>query len=313
MDEQRQQDYLQLIQSLLNCRSKDQVQEILTAKHDLLDVGFLQMLEAQTQKYSQQGDENTANWLQGVASYLREALNQDTQVHLRSLSEKGIQAYFQFLMEVLLVTRNSNHNAQVIYPLLAKNIDKLDGMLAKILRHWGTNALREMQPGMARTVAKDIGNFSILIEQFPLGNKARNMEIAITGYQVALSVCTCEGFPYDWATLLYNLGNAYSNRIAGEKRENLEQAIAYLQDALKVYTFDAFPYQWASTQVNLAIAYSNRIEGQRADNLEQAIAYLQDALKVYTFDAFPYQWAITQNNLGLAYSNRITLNLPLPQ
>lgn len=79
MNEQRQQAYLNLIQHLLNCRTNDEFQETLAANQELVDIGFLQTIEAVAQRFSQQGDETTANWLQGLAMQLREALNVSRQ------------------------------------------------------------------------------------------------------------------------------------------------------------------------------------------------------------------------------------------
>ena len=121
----------------------------------------------------------------------------------------------------------------------------------------------------------------------------------------ALTVCTREAFPADWATTQNNLAIAYRDRIRGERADNLERAIAHYDAALTVYTREAFPEQWAMTQNNLAIAYRDRIRGERADNLEQAIAHYEQALTVYTREAFPADWAATQNNLAAAYWDRI--------
>jgi CHAT domain-containing protein len=103
MNEQRQQSYLNLIQRLLNCRSNDEIQEILAANQELLDAGFLQAVEAAAQMFSQQGDENTASWLQGLASYLKEALNLDTKVDLPSLSETEATQPYQTALEAVEV------------------------------------------------------------------------------------------------------------------------------------------------------------------------------------------------------------------
>ncbi|MFM6435966.1 MAG: tetratricopeptide repeat protein, partial [Microcystis panniformis] len=90
--------------------------------------------------------------------------------------------------------------------------------------------------------------FSELIQQFPLGNIAANKEVAITGYEIALTIFTFDAFPQEWAAIQNNLGAAYTNKIRGEKAENLERAIAFYNEALKVRTFDAFPQDWAATQ-----------------------------------------------------------------
>ncbi|MBR8834132.1 MAG: CHAT domain-containing protein [Stigonema ocellatum SAG 48.90 = DSM 106950] len=306
MNEQRQQDYLNLIQSLLNCRSHDEVREILAANQELVDVGFLQTVEAVGEMFSQQGDESTANWLQGLAMQLGEALNLDTKVDLQSLSEEEIQAYFQFLMDVLQATAESRGNALVVYSLLANNTDKLDGVLAEILSRSGTNTLEKAQANEAESIAANIFLFSDLIQQFPLGKKASNMEIAIIGYKVALTVYTSEAFSQEWATIQNCLGIAYVERITGEKAENIELAIAAYTAALSVRTQQAFPQDWAMTQNNLGIAYRQRIIEEKAENIELAIAAYTAALSVLTQQAFPQNWATTQHNLGAAYVERIT-------
>ncbi|WP_229550240.1 CHAT domain-containing protein [Nostoc sp. CHAB 5836] len=221
------------------------------------------------------------------------------------MNEQRQQAYFQLLMELQQATIESRGDVQVVYPLLSKNTDKLDGVLPEILRQWGTNTLGEAKADEAKSLAAVIVLFSKRISEFPLGNKASNMEIAITGYEVALTVYTQQAFPQDWAMTQNNLSVAYLERIRGERAENLEQAITCCHSALKVYTFDAFLYEWAATQNNLGKAFRMRIRGERAENLEQAIACCHSALKVRTYDAFSYEWATTQNNLGEAYLYKI--------
>ncbi|MDJ0798866.1 MAG: tetratricopeptide repeat protein [Calothrix sp. MO_167.B12] len=308
MNEKRQQAYLNLIQSLLDCSSNHESQEILTANQELLDAGFLQVLEAVAQTFSHQGDENTANWLRNLAMQLGRGLNRDTEVDLQSLRKEEIQTYFQFLMQVLQATASSSGDAQLIYPLLAQNTDKLDGVFAKILRRWGKQTLVEAKPGEAESIAGHIAVFSNFIQQFPLGNKASNMEIAITGCEVILTIFTQDAFPELWAIIQINLGNAYRHRIKGDKAENIEKAIASSEAALEVSTRSDFPQDWAGTQYNLGLAYRERIKGNKAENIEKAIAFYQAALEVRTRNDFPQDWAMTQNNLGNAYRERIKGN-----
>ncbi|WP_287313854.1 CHAT domain-containing tetratricopeptide repeat protein [Moorena sp. SIO1G6] len=214
-------------------------------------------------------------------------------------------AQLDFLKQVLQATANSRGNKQVIYRLLAANTDKLNQKLAELLRVWATSKLAEAETDEAKSLAADIGTFSNLIQQFPLGDKASNIEIAIACYQSALEIRTRETFPEKWAMTQHNLGLAYCNRIKGEKAQNLENAIACYQSALEVRTRETFPEKWAMTQHNLGNAYSDRITGPKAQNLEQAIACYQSAKEVYTRETFPEKWAMTQNNLGIAYYDRI--------
>ncbi|WP_246259975.1 CHAT domain-containing tetratricopeptide repeat protein [Oxynema aestuarii] len=212
--------------------------------------------------------------------------------------------YRSFLQELLQAIIASNNNRQVVYPLLARHQDKLDLTFAEVATQWFNSQLDKNQSERNQALTS-IFYLAVDLYQFPLGNRANNLEIAIACYGEALQVCTRDAFPQDWATTQYNLGNAYSDRIRGERGENLEEAIACYRGALHVYTRDAFPQEWAMTQNNLGNAYSDRIRGERGENLEEAIACYRGALHVYTRDAFPQEWAMTQNNLGNAYRNRI--------
>ncbi|MFN7285624.1 MAG: CHAT domain-containing protein [Dolichospermum sp.] len=305
MDEQRLQAYYQLIQQLLSCPHGEEA-AILQSNRELLDVGFLQVVVRVAGIFTQQGEENTANWLLALASQLSEELDIPlTPEPETPLNEADFDTYLQFLLEVLQATAESEGNPQVVYRLLAANTDKLNLTFVKLLRLLATNTLEEAEPDAKQFFAVVIGEFSDLIQQFPLGNKADNMEIAITGYEIAFTVFTRETSPELWGTLQNNLGIAYRDRIRGDKAENLEKAIAAYNAALEVRTPTDFPVDWATTQNNLGTAYSDRIRGDKADNLEIAIAAYNAALEVYTRTDFPVQWATTQNNLGTAYSDRI--------
>ncbi|MEG4069759.1 CHAT domain-containing protein, partial [Microcoleus sp. Pol11C2] len=153
--------------------------------------------------------------------------------------------------------------------------------------------------------AKTQNNLAIAYAERIRGEKAENIEQAITSYTAALCVLTPDAFPEYWAQTQNNLAIAYAERIRGEKAENIENAIASFTAALTIRTPDAFPEKWAMTQNNLATAYRKRIRGDKAENIELAIASFTAALTVYTRDAFPEYWAGTQHNLGEAYRHRI--------
>ena len=61
------------------------------------------------------------------------------------------------------------------------------------------------------------------------GDRAENLEQAITYYEQSLQVRTRAAMPVDWATTTMNLATAYSDRIRGDRAENLEQAITLLR------------------------------------------------------------------------------------
>ena len=291
--DERTQAYQNIIEQLLNCASNEEVGQILNANPDRVDTELTQTMLEVAENLKTQGDLDNANFLIKIAELVMEVLHGNTS-----------DTQLNFLMQVLKTTAVSG-DAQKVNPLLSANINKLDDRLGELLRAVATSRLAEAKPDEAEYIAANIGDFSNLIQQFPLGDKACNMEIAITGYEIALTVYIRDSFPYEWAQTQSNLANAYFDRIRGDKAENLEQAITCCQQALKVYTFDAFPVDWARTQSNLAATYINRIRGDKAENLDRAIAYCQQALKVRTFDAFPFDWAMTQKNLAIAYLEKI--------
>ncbi|NEO48246.1 MAG: CHAT domain-containing protein [Moorea sp. SIO4A3] len=221
-----------------------------------------------------------------------------------AMADNTSDGQVDFILEVLQAIADSNGDHQVVEKLLEANIDKLNQTLADKLRAWATSKLAEAKPEQATSLSADIVEFSKIVAKFPLGDKASNIEIAITGYEVALTVDTSEAFPVDWAKTQNNLGVAYYCRIKGKKGQNIEQGIACLQQALRVLT-EAFPYDWARTQNNLGNAYGDRIKGEKGQNSEQGITCYQQALTVRAFEAFPYDWANTQTNLGNAYFDRI--------
>ncbi|MEZ2278374.1 MAG: CHAT domain-containing protein [Microcoleus sp.] len=293
MDEQRLAAYLELIQALLECPNGEE-DDILNAHRELVDADFVQVVEAVAADMAKKGESN-AGWLQNLAAKLAN--------HVRSTATP--EEYLSFLGEVLIATGKSTGNPQVVYPILQQNFDKLDLNFAQILQAWATSKFTEVTSEEAQSIAGVIVNFGNLIQQFPLGRRAWNLEISIACYREALKVRTSENYPEKWATSQICFGNAYSNRIEGVRAANIEEAIACYREALIVYTRENYPEYWAMTQNNLGNAYSNRIEGLRAANIEEAIACYREALIVYTPENYPEQWATTQNNLGEAYRNRI--------
>jgi CHAT domain-containing protein/glutaminase len=215
---------------------------------------------------------------------------------------ENTETYREFILELLQAEKNSNSDTAVIYPMLAQRQHLLNVRFAEILQQLVKKAIAK-QPEVIESILRDIENLSIDINQFPLGKRAHNIEIAIAGYQIVL--IHQEPGSEKWAQTQNNLGNAYYSKIRGEKAENIESAIASYTAALKVRTREVFPEQWATTQNNLAIAYSDRIRGERADNIETAIEFYTAALDVYTPEAFPEKWARMQNNLAAAYFDRI--------
>ena len=217
-------------------------------------------------------------------------------------------AYLKLLLKILKAIAKNKNNPEAVYPLLLENSDKLDQTFILTLQEWATEQLKNTGFfGWFKRyrIASNLYSFDNIISGFPLGNRALNIEIAITSLNLALTVWTRESNAQNWAMIQNSLGVNYRDRIQGEKAQNLEKAIACYTQALSVFTRNAFPQDWARTQMNLGTAYKNRIQGEKAENIETAIACYTEALSVYTRKAFPQDWAMTQINLGVAYIDRI--------
>ncbi|MCF3570059.1 CHAT domain-containing protein [Planktothrix agardhii] len=296
MNEERLLAYLSLIRELLNCPSGEKNQ-ILNQHLELLDGAFVQLCEQLAEELQSDGVENNAGFLRNLAQRVRKYLN--------SQAQPTSNQYLPIWLEILNAERESHSDPKVVYPILKKHQNQLDLNFAETLTQWFQSALDPNDSERNQALASLLNDFAADIQQFPLGSRADNLEIAIASYEAALEVYTRTAFPENWATTQNNLAAAYSVHIRGERAENLERAIKYYEAALEVRTRTAFPQDWAGTQNNLAAAYSVRIRGERAENLERAIKYYEAALEVYTRTAFPENWAMTQNNLANAYGNRI--------
>ncbi|TAG60650.1 MAG: CHAT domain-containing protein [Oscillatoriales cyanobacterium] len=221
------------------------------------------------------------------------------------MSLKSSFSVIDFLQLLLQAVRESDATPEVLYPILKKNLDKLENILPDILKEWVKERLTELEPEERHKFAKDIGNLCIVIRSFPCSYQSNNIEIALAGYEIITTVFTREYSPENWAGGQHNLGIAYCTRILGDKAQNLEQGIAYFKNALQVCTRKNFPSDWAEIQNSMGNAYLSRIVGKKEENIERAIRCHKRALGIHNQNAFPQKWASIQHSLGNAYSERI--------
>lgn len=125
MNEERSQDYLNLIDALLSCPSGEEP-TILDANSDLIDDGLLQTMEEIAADFAEEGDQNSADWLRDVVTELAAVMGNLSAV---STSDE----YLDFLIEVLQATEESGFEPQVVYPLLEANLEKLNENLTRVL------------------------------------------------------------------------------------------------------------------------------------------------------------------------------------
>jgi len=298
MDEQRQQSYLKLIQTLLTYPSGREM-PILHANWNLVDPGLIQMMGLVADKMAEEENRNLDNWFR-----LRRLGEELSQMLGITLQDATLEEYFQFLMEVLRAV-SADPAPQSVYPFLQQNLDKLDENLQHLLEIWARQTLQKIDSEQAIGLTTVLFDFSNLVCQFTLGNQANNQEIGIVGYKAVLTVFNAENFPQQYATVQINLGNVYRQKIKGDRAENIEKALSVCKLALQIVTKEDNPQKWAKTHDNIGNAYADRIKGERAENIEEAIAAYKLALRVRTEEKFPVDWAATQNNIGNAYWKRI--------
>ncbi|MEQ9238619.1 CHAT domain-containing protein [Coleofasciculus sp. E2-BRE-01] len=216
-----------------------------------------------------------------------------------------------FLTEVLGAIGQSPDDLEIVYSLLQANSHKLNDDFLQQFCKWADTTLRKDESKTARFISLKIIYFNTLLMQFPLGNRAINLEIAIKGYEI-VSEMFSQAIKFEekllWSELLNNLSLAYTNRIRGNRVENLEKAILVGKQALTIDTRKKIPQLWAGIHNNLGGAYSNRVLGQKADNLEEAIRHFQAALDVCSREKIPSEWAKLQHNFGDTYLHRIRGN-----
>jgi tetratricopeptide (TPR) repeat protein len=207
-------------------------------------------------------------------------------------SGKSSRQFFEIVLDA-----SGQGNREEVYRLLDENEDKLNDNFAQLVREYAEVKLRKLNPRQQKILAAKLWDFSFFLSDFPRGNRASNIEIAIAGCEILTKFFPRNAFPVQWAALQNNLGGSYLQRIRGDRAENLKLAISFYKAALQVYTREEFSEAWARTQNNLGIAY------KEIGQFSEANAAYQAALEVRTREAFSEKWAMTQNNLGNAYGD----------
>ncbi|MBF2016348.1 MAG: tetratricopeptide repeat protein [Rivularia sp. T60_A2020_040] len=291
MDEKRLQVYFDIINQLLTNVSSEEEATTLNAEPEYVDAGLVETMIEVANGFSQQGNEDIAKFLVSAATQLADVLE-------LSLTDFTAENQNDLLIQALLVTKETEGSPEVVYPLLHKNIELLDDKFAEVLQNWVIDAISESNTEQAEDIAATIGIFSSLIQEFPLGKRVHNLEIAIAGYEAINSLFTYDKYPEQWAATQYNLGNSYGDRINGQKAENIEKAIHCYQSALKVHTRETYPYEWATIHNNLGNVYSNRVKENKMQNLNKASEHYENALLIHTQQAYPQEWEMAQKNLA---------------
>ncbi|MEM1395119.1 MAG: NYN domain-containing protein [Cyanobacteria bacterium P01_H01_bin.150] len=152
---------------------------------------------------------------------------------------------------------------QDIYPLLIEHLDELDNNFAGGLRKVANRQFAR-EPANAINIARVIVKFSNLIQKFEQGNPAINLEVAIAGYESALTVITRDNFPQGWASILQTLVTVYHQRqeILSQTIKDLENNTTQNQfkinDLIKQFEKEKQQTSELKAQLNKAIDYQKQ-------------------------------------------------------
>ncbi|WGV24795.1 hypothetical protein [Halotia branconii] len=123
MNEQRRQAYINLVQSLLNCRTNNEVQEILAANQELVDVDLIPNILEIANHLRQHGELDQANHLMNIAG-------QQLGVYSKLPSTATTKECLYFLEQALKVMANNRDNVQVANQMLVANVKKINNISA---------------------------------------------------------------------------------------------------------------------------------------------------------------------------------------
>ncbi|MGL4503406.1 MAG: tetratricopeptide repeat protein, partial [Planktothrix sp.] len=203
--------------------------------------------------------------------------------HPKKGHQKQKRAYADFMEYLLKASAMGMEHPRIFSAFIQEYDWVFTKKFASYLQTFFRSELQRTHPQkLAQAKAGIINNISTYLLEYPGGNHEDNLEVAIAGYEVSISIFNRLEYPELWASITRTLASAYRKRIAGDKAENLEKALSYCQQALQVFTAQAFPEPWAEVQNNLGLVYADRIRGDRADNLEKAIQCYEGALEIHT-------------------------------
>ena len=114
-------------------------------------------------------------------------------------------------------------------------------------------ALKIFKKEVAPDVFADIHhNLGVLYSEMPDENKKRSIWAAMSSgsFKEALAYYTKDHFPYEFAMICNNYGNAITRFPQMKLADNYNRAIALYQDALTIRTAAHFPYERALTLLN---------------------------------------------------------------
>ncbi len=163
-----------------------------------------------------------------------------------------------FFQESIGAVRDSKGDGRIVHRFLNAHQHLFDPTFGKSLPALAAQFLNESKGKSRSSRASLINSLAVDLQQFPRGDRAQNLEIAIECYQQTLFVYTHDAYPEDWAKTQENLAILYT-----EEGQN-ELAIRYYQQALEIFTPEASPINALKANWGLGNIYFTQGEWQLA-------------------------------------------------
>jgi CHAT domain-containing protein len=273
-------EYIQVIEQLINC-TEEQALEIVKANKNLLSLDFLKaMKEIAENILISMGEFDSAERLLNLRGWL--ALKVE-----------------DFLVETLRLINKTEADLEQVHAFLEKHQNHLNVLLLQGLPRIMAPFLKGENQEL---VASNLINFGTLVQQFLLGTRWLNLELAIVAADTVLKTITCEKCPELWATAQNCLANAYRDRIREDKLENLRKSIDCARLSLVFYSKDKHLERWAIINNNLAHSLIEIAAYNGTAKILDAMSICIDVLESISLDDFPQQWGRAQSNFADACS-----------
>lgn len=307
MNKQQFKPYWDVIVQLIKHPTQAEREKILNENAELVNSVLVEQISLASMAFQQGGNLAQAEDLKQYSMALAERL----KILPDSKTEEGRQLieHQKFIYQCLECVSNSLSKEEV-YRFFRDNELKLtEDKLVEALSSLGSIIYSGVEDISRRRMAANLlGEFARLIHQFPYGDRAINIELAIIAYEVSLKVLTPDTSLEDWLHVMNGLGLAYVYRMRGEKSENIETAITTYAKALKEVSPAKNTYDWGQLLMNLGSAYCYRLKGDRPQNIEKAITIHKRVLQVRNKATNSFLWAQSKINLGIAYAARLKGN-----
>ena len=98
------------------------------------------------------------------------------------------EAYQRFFSTLMLTLVDSRDDRSILYKFFEEHLEYLNDFLVEFLEVWAEIQLPRMSQRQLKAIGLIIEHFGNSIQEFPLGQRRWNLEIAITCYKILLDI-----------------------------------------------------------------------------------------------------------------------------